>query len=83
VKLIKALYGYLRSALLFYLKLVDDLKSRGFKSNLYDPSVINMMVNGKQLTITWHADDLKLSHVESNVVTIMIKWLKSIYGQDM
>jgi hypothetical protein len=42
-----------------------------------------MMVNGKQFTITWHVDDLKLSHVDSNEVTIMIKWLKSIYGQDI
>jgi hypothetical protein len=83
VKLIKALYGCLRSALLFYLKLVEDLESHGFKINPYDPCVANMMVNEKQFTITWHVDDLKLSHVDLSEVTIMIKWLKSIYGQDI
>ena len=33
VKFQKALYGYLRSALLFYENLVSDLKSRGFIIN--------------------------------------------------
>jgi hypothetical protein len=40
-------------------------------------------VNGKQFTITWHVDDLKLSRVDSSEVKIMIKWFKSIYGQYM
>jgi hypothetical protein len=37
VKLEKALHGCLRSALLFYEKLVGDLKSQGFELNPYDP----------------------------------------------
>jgi hypothetical protein len=37
VKLQKALYGCLRSALLFYEKLLRDLTSQGFKINQYDP----------------------------------------------
>ncbi len=35
VKMQKALYGLLRSALLFYNKLVDDLESDGFVLNPY------------------------------------------------
>jgi hypothetical protein len=70
VKFIKALYGCLRSALLFYLKLVENLEWHGFKINLYDPCVANMMVNEKQFTITWQVDDLKLYHADSNEVTI-------------
>jgi hypothetical protein len=73
LKLQKALYGCLRSALLFYLKLVEDLESDGFKINSYDPYVANKVVNNKQFTITWHMDDLKLSDVEKNEVTKKIE----------
>jgi hypothetical protein len=83
VKLQKALYGFLRSALLFYLKLLKDLEVNGFKLNPYDPCVANKMVNGKQCTITWHVDKLKLSHVDVKEVDKTIEWLKSIYGDDM
>eukprot|EP00957_Ditylum_brightwellii_P101280 7717577-Ditylum_brightwellii.AAC.2 len=41
VKLRKALYGCLKSALLFYNKLVGDLQDLGFKVNPYDPCVAN------------------------------------------
>ncbi len=37
VKMQKAIYGLLRSALLFYKKLVSGLESTGFKANPYDP----------------------------------------------
>jgi hypothetical protein len=83
VKLQKALYGCLRSALLFYLKLVKDLEMEGYELNPYDPCVANKIVAGTQFTVTWHVDDLKLSHVSSDKVTNTIEWLKSIYGQDM
>jgi hypothetical protein len=83
VKLQKALYGCLRSALLLYKMLLKDLEDRGFVVNPYGPCVANKMVNGKQFTITWHVEDLKLSHVDVKVVDEMISWLKSIYGEDM
>jgi hypothetical protein len=41
------------------------------------------MIKGKQFTIIWHVDDLKLSHVDTKVVNDTITWLKSIYGEDM
>jgi hypothetical protein len=50
VLLQKALYGCLQSALLFYKKLVKDLKTKGFNLNRYDPCVANKMVRGKQFT---------------------------------
>jgi hypothetical protein len=37
VKMQKAIYGLLRSALLFYKKLVANLERIGFKLNPYDP----------------------------------------------
>ena len=51
VLLNKALYGLLRSALLFYEKLVKDLENHGFEVNPYDPFVGNKMVGGHQMTV--------------------------------
>ena len=33
------------------------------------------------MTITWHVDDLKISHVEAREVTKIIDWFKSISGK--
>ena len=62
VRLQKALYGLLRSALLFYRKFRSELEAYGFEINPYDPCVFNKEVNGNQLTVTLHVDDLKISH---------------------
>ena len=40
----KALYGLLRSSLLFYRKICGELEAYGFKINPYDPCVGNKMV---------------------------------------
>ena len=64
VQLMNALYGTLKAALLFYKKLVKDLESIGFVINPYDFCVANKMINGKQMTIIWHVDDLKISHAD-------------------
>jgi hypothetical protein len=76
----KALYGCLQSELFFYKKLVRDLKSKWFKLNRYNLCVANKIVQGKQFTIIWHIDDLKMPHMEYDEVTSMIGWLKKIYG---
>ena len=51
VKLSKALYGMLRSALLFYKKLASELIKMGFEINPYNPCVANKMINGCQMTV--------------------------------
>ncbi len=52
----------MKSALLFYRKLVADLTSIGFDINPYDPCVANKMIDDKQMTICWHVDDLFKGH---------------------
>ena len=52
IKIQKALYGILTSALLFYKKLVKDLEQQGFQLNPYEPCVTNKMIVGSQMTIT-------------------------------
>jgi hypothetical protein len=70
----------MKAALLYYQHFVKDLKSIGFKINPYDPCVANKMVQGKQLTVVWHVDDLKVSHdVSTAIITKMADWLKSTY----
>ena len=51
VKMQKAIYELLRSALLFYKKLVIDLEGNRFVLNPYDPCVANKEVNGSQMTV--------------------------------
>ena len=58
VRLLKALYGTLKSALLFWENLSETLQEWGFKINPYDWCVANKMINSKQCTIGWHVDDL-------------------------
>ena len=64
VELLKTLYGTLRAALLFWKLLSKKLVEWGFEINPYDCCVANKTVNGKQCTILWHVDDLKISHVD-------------------
>ena len=62
VELQKALYGTLDAALLFWKNLSGKLAEWGFKWNPYNWCVVNKMIDGKQCTILWHVDDLKISH---------------------
>jgi len=69
VKLKNALYGLMHAALLFYEQFVNDICSIGFVLNPYDPCVASKGVKGKQLTIVWHVDNLKVSHKLKEVVS--------------
>ena len=79
VRSFNAIYGIMKAALLFYQKFVGDLIKIGFELNPYDPCVANKTINGKQLTLLWHVDDIKASHVEAEVITRMAKWLIKTY----
>jgi hypothetical protein len=82
VELLKALYGTLKAALLFWKLLSGKLVSWGFVINPYDWCVANKMINGKQCTILWHVDDLKISHVDSGVVTNIIELIDGEFGKE-
>jgi len=80
VHITKAIYGLLESAMLFYRRLVKDLTAFGFEINPYDPCVANKMVNGHQMTVSWHVDDLKISHKDPRQIDGFIAWVKKTYG---
>jgi hypothetical protein len=82
VELLKALYGTLRAALLFWKLLSSKLVLWGFTINPYDWCVANKMINGKQCTIMWHVDDLKISHVDPKVNTMIIGLIDAEFGKE-
>ena len=69
------------SAMLFYYKLTKELLSYGFELNPYDLCVANKMVNGEQLTICWHVDNLKSSHIDPKVDDKFLQWIKDTFRQ--
>jgi hypothetical protein len=70
-----ALYKTMVASLLYYRKFAKSLTDIQFTINPYDPCVANKILDGKQMTICWHVDDLKASHVKTNVMDLMIKYL--------
>ena len=71
-----------RAALLFWRTLTATLIAWGFEINQYDWCVANKMIDGKQGTILWHVDDLKISHVKSKVVTLVIILINAELGKE-
>ena len=54
---------------------------QGFVINPYDWCIANKTVNGKQCTIIWHVDDLKISHANPMIADGIIASLKTEYGK--
>jgi hypothetical protein len=73
VKMQKALYGLLRSVLLFFNKLMANLESDGFVLNPYDSYVASKVVNGKQMTVCWHVVNLKALHCDPILSHLLAK----------
>ena len=77
----QAIYRMQISAMLFYCKLMKALLGYGFKLNPYDLCVANKMVNGQQLTVCWHVDNLKSSHINPKVNDEFLQWIRDTFGQ--
>ena len=81
VTILRAIYGCIESALLWYELYAKTLKGMGFKLNPYNKCVANKMINGKQCTIAWYVDDNKLSHVDLKVVSMVLSTIKEHFGE--
>ncbi len=77
VQCLTALYSTMVALLLYCKKFGKSLKSKVFKLNPYDPCMATKQVNGEQLTVCFHLDDCKISHLISKVVEKKIEWLRS------
>lgn len=82
VELLKALYGTLHAACLFWEKLSGKLVEWGFEINLYGRCVANKVVNGKMLTVVWHMDDLIISHVDKAIVDKFVADMEEKFGKE-
>ena len=81
VRLKRALYGCIKSALLWWTMLSEFLIADGFVLNPYDSCVANKTLPcGKQLTICWYVDDLKISSVNKDAVMDIIAKLEERFG---
>jgi hypothetical protein len=80
VRVLRAIYGMLIAALLWYKTFRKDLEEQGFKFNPYDPCVANRLVRGKQHTILFHVDDLLSTHESTKENDWFLKWLNEKYG---
>ena len=45
-----------------------NIKENGFKINSHNTCVANKTINGKQCTIVWYMDDIKVLHIDKLVV---------------
>ena len=81
VRLKKALYGCVQSALLWYELYSTTLKDMGFTLNPYDLCVANADIDGSQCTICWYVDDNKISHMKDEVIDSIIEKIESKFGK--
>ena len=65
------------------LSIFKDLTSQGFLINPYDRCKVNITNKEKQYTIAWYVDDKKVSHVDEEVNTKMIKTIAEHFGNLM
>jgi hypothetical protein len=79
VECYNAIYGTMVAGLLYYCKFLSSLKNRGLTVNPYDPCVWNRVIVIKQMTICFHVDDCKISHLDPKVVNYTIAWLHDEY----
>ncbi len=73
----------MKSALLFYRKLVSELQEMGFEINPYDPCVANKTANGTQMMIRWHVYDLMISRLSQDKIMKVVQGMKDIYGENL
>ena len=83
MELDKALYGTLQAALLFWQKLSAFLiYKHGFEQNEYYWCVINQMIEGKQCTIAWYVNDIKMSHAQQEALEGLLTSLNKEFGKE-
>ena len=79
----KALYGTLQAVLLFWQKLSTFLTQKhGFVRNEYDWCVINKIVSGKQCTVAWYVDNIKMSHKTQQALEDLLALLNDEFRKE-
>jgi len=79
VRLKRALYGCVQSARLWLEKLRDTLVSLGFEANPYDLCTFNKVVDGEQISIAFHVDDLLITCCSDSAIDALIVQLEGVF----
>jgi hypothetical protein len=66
--------------MLFYQKLRKQLIEWGYEPNHYDQCTFNEMIDGRQITIQFHVDDLKISHMKETVIDSVLDDFNKEFG---
>ena len=80
LRLERALYGCIQSALLWYKLFMKHLTELGFELNRSDSCVANATINDKQCTIAWYVDDNKISHEDPAIVESIMALIEKLFG---
>ena len=80
VHLNKALYGCVRSSLLWYQTLSGFLFECGYVQNPYDPCVFNLTHDGVQCSVCFHVDDLMITCVNQTIIDDLVERLRARFG---
>ena len=80
LEILRAIYGMLEAALLWYRKFWTDLEEIGFKFHDYDPCIAYKMVEGYQHLLRFHVDDILSSHRMKKVNDEFAQWAQRKYG---
>ena len=81
MRLTKALYGYMQSAIIWYETFKGCLEGMGFKINHYNPCVANKVIGGNQCTIVWYVDNNTISNMNPNLVDNVIQKIEDKFGK--
>jgi hypothetical protein len=79
VLLLKALYGCVESAKLWYDRLAAVLRAEGFTQNARDRCVFNKLVDGVQCTVCIYVDDLMITCADINIIEDVLQQLSKSF----
>lgn len=82
-KLNKALYGRLKSVMLWKNLFSSTLQELGFTINGFDQCVANKVIDRTQCTVAWYVDVMKISHKQELVVMEELQQIEDTIKGDL
>lgn len=81
LKSVRAIYGMLEAALMWYRRLRTDLEKEEYIFHEYDPCIVTKVINGRQHLVRFHVDDILSSLVDPKVNDHFARWAQKMYGK--
>ena len=81
LRVLRALHGCIKTALLWYQLYSSTLQDMGFVFIPDNKCIINKIINGKQCIVVFYIDDNKVGHEDPVVVTKILDETASHFGK--